>query len=204
MTPRLTSVWRNRANQVVAYIAANPGMTGKEIAYSTGVALKTVHKIISHDPRANAMAWEGKVGVADQNMKPHWYRKTMTKVPLVGRDELADRFKPGDEFKEMLADQNLDPKAHRLVSQVADMVAQGIATPSRSIVKRRKDAVAIVSNAQLLAKDYTNVKSQNDAVIPRLAHLEQMLKQLTSPTYTTGDSLDERNSKSQLRKTVRD
>lgn len=209
MTPRLTSVWRNRANQVVSYITANPGVTGKEIAYATGVALSTVHKIIAHDPRANQMAWDGKIAVVDLSMKPRWYKKAMTKVPMLSVPEVNARFHPGAEFKDMIDDQKLDPKAHRLVSQVADMVALGIATPGRSIVQRRKEAVAIVSNAQILAKDYTTVKTQNDAVIPRLAQLESMVRQLTSTTHraegqlTTSAPLDDNAGKSQLRKTVR-
>jgi hypothetical protein len=71
MTPRLTSIWKKRAQSVVDYIMSSPGATGTEISYKTGVALSTVHQIIQHDPRAFTLAREGKVAVLNRNIKPN-------------------------------------------------------------------------------------------------------------------------------------
>ncbi len=194
MTPRLTNIWKKRANQVVAYITANPGTTGKEISYNTGVALKTVHLIIQHDPRAFALARDGKVAVMDRNIKPGWYHPSMTLVPLVKRDRLD----PSVEFKDMLDEQNIDPNVRKRLDTVVDMVSQGIVNPARSVAKRRKEAVAIVSTAQTLGLGYTELKTQVDSIVPRLAKMEKTLLALT-----VRESLDNRYGKADLRKAGR-
>jgi hypothetical protein len=194
MTPRLTTTWKNRSQQVVDYITANPGCTGKEISYKTGVALSTVHRIIQHDPRAFQLAVSGKVAVLDRHMKPLWYHESMKLVPLVKRD----RIDPKADLMNLVSDNRLDPKASRVLGRVIDMVAAGIATPGRSVLARKKSAVAIVSETQLLGIGYTEVKTENERVIPRLASLEKAVLQLTAR-----ESLEKRYGSTQLRKTAR-
>jgi hypothetical protein len=194
MTPRLTTIWKNRADLVVNYIMANPGATGKEIAYKTNVALPTVHLIIQHDPRAFALAREGKVAVHSRHIKPGWYHPSMTLVPIVKQDRLTKEA-CGVDLKKLIANQNYAPNIVKTLDQVIDLVAMGVANPGRSVVRRKKDAQKIISHAQLMGSQYTAVKAQNDEVIPRLANLETVMLRLTA-----AESLENRFGKPQLRK----